>query len=144
MKWILRRPRNAECANGPPCAVKDVGAKRDHRDNIEQHNPPDPKAAHDVRIDVAMRKKTRGPDRTGCEMKNVNDDENEKESSTPTHRTGREGGCLRLISRISVVARGAILHRELICGDHVEYDRDDQNSAYNPKELAGAFEKMRV
>ena len=86
MKWILRRPRNAEGANRRPRTVKDVGAKSDHRDNVEQHDPPDSKAANHIRIYVALGKKSRRSDCAGGEMKNVNDDEDEKENSAPAHR----------------------------------------------------------
>src|SRR5258706_5671261 len=119
-------------------------AESNHRDNVEQHDPPDSKAADDICIHVAVRKISRGPDCSRREMKNVNDNENEKENSAPTYRARRQCRCLRFKSRISVEACRAVLHRQLIRGDYMKNDRDDQNHAQRPEKLSGALEEMRV
>ena len=57
--------------------MKEVKAERDHRDYIEQRDPPDTKAADDIAIDVFVTENASGPDGARREMQDVKDDEYE-------------------------------------------------------------------
>ena len=54
MQRMLRRLRVAERAHRAPRAVIEMQAEEEHRDDVEQRDPPDAEARDDVAVDVAV------------------------------------------------------------------------------------------
>ena len=58
--------------------MEDVKPEGDHRNDVEEGDPPDAKAGHDIDVDILFAEHAAGFDRSGREMQDVKDDENQK------------------------------------------------------------------
>src|SRR6266513_2203603 len=101
----MERPRtwrtHPDAAHRAPCTMKEVEAERNHRDDIEQRYPPDPKAADDIRVHILVAESTSGPNYAGREMQNVEDYEDEYQSPAPPHRPRSNRRHLGLMLHVS-------------------------------------------
>src|SRR5437868_5492556 len=124
--------------------MKEMEAEGDHRNDVEQRDPPDAEARHHVRVYILTAEGTGRPYGASREMQDVDDYEHEEENAAPAHRARRDRRCLRLPPHVAERPRGAALAGELSGRDHVQDDGDDQNDAQPPQQLARTFEKMRI
>src|SRR5438105_9451854 len=127
MQRLGRLGTQADAADRAPRTVKKVKTECDHRDDVEKRDPPDAEAGDHVRVHILVTENTRRSNGSSGEMENVEDDEQEQQGATPSHRPRGNRRGLGIAFYVSNRARSATLPSELNGGNDMQGHRDDEH-----------------
>src|ERR1700677_72423 len=119
-----------------PQAVTEVEAKKAEGDAIPDRSPPDLEAGYYVLIDVAFDEGCMRVDVTGCELKEMEDDEGEDDGAAPVHGAGGVGGVDGLSARIFDRPGCFAAERKLNGCSNMQGNGEQHNAAFEPQKLA--------
>ena len=118
--------------------------KRHHCKDVPGGNPPDLEAGNDVLIDVAIDEGGLRVDVTGCELKEMEDDEGQNDGAAPVHGAGGVGGVDGLSAGVSDRSGGLAAERKLNGCSNMQGDGEEHDAAFEPQNLAQVVEEVAV
>jgi len=136
--------RQSDGLKHAPKAVAKMKTEKAHGEDVPGRDPPYLESGNYILIDVALDESRTRVDVTGCELKEMEDDEGEDDGAAPIHGAGGVGGVDGLAARVADRPGGLAAECKLNGCSDMQGNGEQHDAAYQPQDLAQIVEEVAV
>jgi len=127
-----------------PQAMAKVQTQKAHSEDVPGRNPPYLESGNYILIDVTLDEGRTRVDVTGCELKEMEDDEGQDDGAAPVHGAGGIGRVDGLAARVADRPGCLAAERKLNGCSDMQGNGQEHDAAFEPQEFAEIVEEVTV